>query len=112
MIPPLQTIRLSKSEVDVLNILKRRTKIYQWNVLCRMAFCLSCQDQTEPSIITISSGEGNVELDWDTFCGQYSEIYSAICMAHKYKTRSKMHISEYFKNLLFRGIMRLKDIQR
>ncbi|WP_286355355.1 DndE family protein [Geothrix oryzae] len=110
MNPPIQTIRLSKKEVDLLNVIKRRTKINQWNILCRMAFCLSCQDPSEPSVSVLGTMESGVELDWLTFSGSSSEIYSAISLHHQNQTKSQLSPSEYFKKLLSRGIIKLKEV--
>ena len=109
MIQPLQVIRLSKTEVDILNSIKRRTKITQWNVLCRMAFCISCADISEPPGLSEMGTESNVEIDWKTFAGNQGEIYSSLILAHKSLTKSNAELSEYFYRLLFRGIVRLKE---
>lgn len=107
---PLQTIRLSKREVDILNALKRKSKINQWNILCRMAFCLSCAIPKEPEITsTPVLIEGGTEIDWATFGGDNAEIFSALTRAHKKKVNSDATDSEYFKKLLYRGIILLKD---
>ena len=106
---PLQTIRLSKQDVEILNGLKRKLKITQWNILCRIAFCISCKEMTSPPGSISSKAESAVELEWQTFAGQNSEIYTAILLAHRMKTRSDIDVSEYFRRLLSRGIMRLKD---
>lgn len=109
MNPPLQGFRLSKIEVDILNSIKRKTRINQWNILCRMAFCLSCQDPTLPPALKHSSADGNVELEWDTFGGHYAEVFIALLAFHKINNNNKSGNSEYFRRLLFRGIARLKD---
>ena len=108
MIPPVQTLRLNKKEVDVLNSLKRRLKINQWNVLCRMAFCLSCQDESEPSTFLENSSQGGVELDWETFAGNSPEVYTALVAFHKLRSKSELNSAEYFKRLISRGIHRLR----
>jgi DNA sulfur modification protein DndE len=111
MKPPTQSIRLNKREADILNSIKRRTKINQWNILCRMALCLSCQDPSEPLTSIDSGTEGAVEIDWETFSGNSSEIYIAIFKIHKKRTNSVIPDSEYFKKLLSRGIHKLKDVK-
>jgi len=107
--PPLQTIRLSKKEVDILNALKRKLKITQWNILCRMAYCLSCADPLEPPTQKMTSTDSVVEIEWNTFSGNMSELYASLCQAHKLRSKSDTENPEYFKKLLFRGITRLKD---
>jgi len=109
MNPPLQNIRLSKQEVDILNAIKRKTKINQWNVLCRMAFCLSCADLTVPTRTVGIKSDSSVEIDWATFGGDEKEIYSALAIFHRYKMKNDDPIGEYFRRLLYRGIFKLKD---
>lgn len=109
MNPPLQTIRLSKREVDLLNILKRRTKILQWNVLCRMAICLSCADANAPQPLTETRMDGSVELDWATFGGEYAELYSGLILQHSSNNGDSAPLGDYFRRLLYRGILKLKE---
>ncbi len=46
---PIERIRLSQTAKDQLTKLKRSTKIDQWNILCRWAFCRSLAEATAPS---------------------------------------------------------------
>lgn len=108
MNPPIQTIRLSKQEVDILNSLKRKVKINQWNTLCRMAFCISCANPAPPPRLKVKL-DGGVELDWETFSGSYKEIYVALVTMHYDKNRSQDPMGDYFRRVLFRGILTLKE---
>ncbi|MBW4574453.1 MAG: DNA sulfur modification protein DndE [Aphanothece sp. CMT-3BRIN-NPC111] len=82
MEPPLNTIKLSQTAKDQLTKLKRLTKIDQWNILCRWAFCRSLAEPTIPSpdpIPTIPSPDptitgSNVEMTWRVFGGEISDI--------------------------------------
>lgn len=74
-----------------------------------MAFCLSCSDPAEPQERTVTTTESGVELEWATFAGASSELYSALTIRHKMKTNSAIGTPEYFKNLLYRGIYKLKN---
>ena len=38
---PIERVRISQTAEDRLVKLKRSTKIKQWNILCRWAFCRS-----------------------------------------------------------------------
>ncbi len=44
--PPLDRVRISQAAKDQLIKLKRVTKIDQWNILCRWAFCRSLAEPT------------------------------------------------------------------
>lgn len=70
---PLDRIKLSQSAKDKLSKLKRYTKIDQWNVLCRWAFCISLAEKTMPSPVPIPT-DSNLELAWRTFGGEISDI--------------------------------------
>ncbi len=70
---PIDRIKLSQSAKDQLTKLKRHTKIDQWNILCRWAFCCSLAEPTIPSLIPIPA-DSNVELTWRTFGGDIADI--------------------------------------
>lgn len=73
MEPPLDRIKLSQSAKDQLLKLRRLTKIDQWNILCRWAFCRSLAEPTIPSPVPIPA-DSNVELTWRVFGGEMSDI--------------------------------------
>ncbi len=73
----IDIIRLSEKQKQQLIVLKRKTGIENWNVLCRWALCMSLADPTIPPKEDIPS-DSNVEMSWKTFAGEYSEIYLAI----------------------------------
>ena len=73
MEPPLNTIKLSQTAKDQLTKLKRLTKIDQWNILCRWAFCRSLAEPTIPSPVPIPT-DSNVEMTWRVFGGDISDI--------------------------------------
>ena len=106
---PVQTVRLSKQDAEILNGIKRKLKINQWNILCRIAFCISCKDPSSPPRVISSKAESPVEIDWLTFAGNNSEIYTSLLMAHRINANSALDLSEYFRRLLSRGIIRFKD---
>ena len=70
---PIDRIKLSQSAKDQLSKLKRYTKIDQWNILCRWAFCCSLAEPTSPSPVPIPA-DSNVELTWRTFGGDMADI--------------------------------------
>ncbi|MBE9190836.1 DNA sulfur modification protein DndE [Gloeocapsopsis crepidinum LEGE 06123] len=73
MEPPLERIHLSQTAKDQLVKLKRTTKIDQWNILCRWAFCRSLAESAIPSPIAIPA-DSNVEMTWRVFGGELSDI--------------------------------------
>lgn len=73
MEPPIDRIRLSQTAKDQLTKLKRLTKIEQWNILCRWAFCRSLAEPTTPSPVPILN-DSNLEMSWRVFGGEMSDI--------------------------------------
>lgn len=72
MEPPLERFKLSQSAKDQLTKLKRYTKIDQWNILCRWAFCRSLAEPSIPSPVPIPA-DSNVELTWRVFGGEIAD---------------------------------------
>ena len=70
---PIDRFRLSKTAKDQLMTLKRNTKIPQWNILCRWAFCRSLAEPSIPSPVPIKD-YSNVEMTWRVFGGEMSDI--------------------------------------
>lgn len=66
--PPVDRVRISQAAKDQLIKLKRVTKIDQWNILCRWAFCRFLAEPTPPSPVTIPA-DSNVEMIWQVFGG-------------------------------------------
>ncbi len=79
MEPPIERIKISQTGKEQLIKLKRITKIDQWNILCRWAFCRSLCEPTPPSPIPIKL-DSNVEIAWQVFAGEMSD---ALIMALK-----------------------------
>ncbi|MBC6481172.1 MAG: DNA sulfur modification protein DndE [Hormoscilla sp. GM7CHS1pb] len=70
---PIDRIRLSQTAKNQLTQLKRNTKIDQWNILCRWAFCRSLAEPSIPSPVPIPA-DSNVELTWRVFGSEMSDI--------------------------------------
>ena len=70
---PIDRIRLSQTAKDQLIKLKRYTKIEQWNILCRWAFCRSLAEPSIPSPVPIPA-DSNVELTWRVFGGDIADL--------------------------------------
>lgn len=69
----IDRVRISKTAEDQLTKLKRNTKIKQWNILCRWAFCRSLAESTVPSPVPIKT-DSNVEIAWNVFGGEIADI--------------------------------------
>lgn len=72
MEPPVDRVRVSQAAKDQLIKLKRVTKIDQWNILCRWAFCCSLAESTSPSPVVIPT-DSNVEMTWQVFGGSFGD---------------------------------------
>ncbi len=70
---PLERVRISKTAEDQLVKLKRSTKVKQWNILCRWAFCRSLAEPSVPSPVPIKTNS-NVEIAWNVFGGEIADI--------------------------------------
>jgi DNA sulfur modification protein DndE len=73
MEPPVDRVRISQAAKDQLIKLKRVTKIDQWNILCRWAFCRSLAEPTSPSPVSIPT-DSNVEMTWQVFGGTFGDL--------------------------------------
>ncbi len=73
MEPPIVRVRFSQKAKEQLTKLKRHTKIDQWNILCRWAFCCSLAESSIPSPVPIPT-DSNLELTWGILGGEFSDI--------------------------------------
>lgn len=105
----IENIRISQRGKEQLITIKRRTKIQNWNIICRWAFSISLAEKTKPSIIKIVS-DSNIEMTWKIFAGKQHEIYWALlkqrCKDDGYELSDSV-LSEQFKLHLHRGIQYL-----
>jgi DNA sulfur modification protein DndE len=82
MTPPIDAIRLSASEKDLLIRIKRKTGIASWNVLCRWGLLLGINESNALRAPTQEKRDA-IEIRWDTFAGRYSNfLTSCITLAH------------------------------
>ena len=102
----MKQIRLSAQERDRLIRVKSKTGLKNWNVICRWALCVSLADNTVPYGPEIPS-DSNVEMSWQTFGGEYSEIYEALFLERCRRDQienTPEKIQHYFRLHLNRGI--------
>jgi DNA sulfur modification protein DndE len=106
MEPPINTIRLSQSAKDQLVKLKRLTKIEQWNILCRWAFCHSLAEPSIPVNVNIT-GDSNLEMSWRVFAGDMADILTLClrqrCLTDNLGTEPEV-LAQQFRLHLHRGI--------
>ncbi len=106
MEPPIERFRLSQTARNQLIRLKQHTKIEQWNILCRWAFCRSLAEPTIPSPLPIPA-DSNLEMTWRVFGGEMSDLLLAAlkqrCHTDGLGT-DKETLSNQFRLHLHRGI--------
>lgn len=73
----IDNIRLSEKAKQQLIVIKRKTGIENWNVLCRWALCLSLAEESIPPFEDIQTAS-SVEMTWKVFSGEYSPIFNSI----------------------------------
>lgn len=105
----IKQVRLSKQAKEQLSRLKAKTKIKNWNILCRWALAYSLSEKTIPTDIPLNT-DSNLEMSWYTFGGEYYEVYEALIKAWCLKmglSTDDATISKYFRLNLERGIAHL-----
>ncbi|MBD2308129.1 DNA sulfur modification protein DndE [Chroococcidiopsis sp. FACHB-1243] len=103
---PIDRIRLSQTAKEQLIKLKRNTKIDQWNILCRWAFCRSLAEPTTPSPVPIPT-DSNVEMTWRVFGGEMSDVLAIALKQRCYNDNlgiDKETLAIQFRLHLHRGI--------
>jgi len=106
---PIDTVRVDKRSKQSLSLLKRRSKIQNWNTLCRWGFIYSLTRKDIPNKV-VSQGEGAVEMTWKVFAGPYGNLLWALLK--KRVLNDNLEITEeilkdQFKRHLYRGIQDL-----
>jgi DNA sulfur modification protein DndE len=113
MKPPVETVRISSKSKDVLTKIKRRLSVERWNEICRVALCRSLAN---PTIPTRPKGgwDTSIEIEWKTFAGEHSDIFSAITVLRAKKDLvdpgKKEAYADYFRAHLERGIQTLQNV--
>lgn len=103
---PIDAVRLSASEKDLLSRIKRKTSIESWNVLCRWALAVGLSSNLK-NLSKSPDKRDAVEIRWDTFAGRWSELISAsIRVAHrKYADLDQpIPLGEFFQMVMAKGI--------
>ena len=109
MKPPIDAIRLSASEKDLLIRIKRKTGIASWNVLCRWGLLLGVKEGGGSRAASQEKRDA-IEIRWDTFAGRYSDFLTAcITLGHSnaHKKGVETTVSDFINASLSRGIKTL-----
>lgn len=102
----IKQIKLSNQSRNKLIQLKSKTKIQNWNVLCRWALTLSLSEPSIPPEMDIPA-DSNVEMTWQVFGSEFQELYGAIIKERCIKDGlgdAPETLAKYFKLHLNRGI--------
>jgi len=103
----IETVKLSERAKNQLVVLKRKTGITNWNVLCRWGFCISLKEPSIPPEEKKLKLNSSVEMNWKIFAGKNADLYSALliqrCKQDGFKLTEK-NLNEQFKLHLHRGI--------
>lgn len=102
----IDNIRLSEKAKQQLIVIKRKTGIENWNVLCRWALCLSLSEESIPPFEDIQT-DSSIDMTWKTFGGDYSDIFKCIFLTRLNNEgieASDANIYLHFKLHLHRGI--------
>lgn len=107
MKPPVERIKLSQAAKNQLITIKKRTKIENWNTICRWAFCVSLAEEHAPSPIMVPA-DSSVEMTWQTFAGDLSDVLiNALrqwCHNHGLDPEDEKTLTVQFRLHLHRGI--------
>lgn len=76
--PPLENLRLSERERESLLQIKRLTGIENWNVLCRLALCISFREGPIPVTEKEVASDSSLEMSWRTLVGEAEPGFLAL----------------------------------
>lgn len=106
----IENIRLSEKAKQQLIVIKRKTGIDNWNVLCRWALCLSLKEVSEPPKEEITT-DSSIEMTWKVFAGEYQHVYMALFLHRAFiNSIDSKDLNDYFKLHIHRGISYLTSV--
>lgn len=99
-------IRFSKEACDALNKMKGRMGL-NWNILCRIGFCISLNDDLEPNPLDYKA-DGEIEIDRKILIGNEDDLYIALLKERCIQSGIDENLYfEYFKAHMNRGAILL-----
>jgi DNA sulfur modification protein DndE len=108
---PIETIRIDQRNKNLLIQIKRKTKIQNWNTICRWAFLYSLQMEGKPNTLE-TKAENAVEMTWKVFSGTYSNLIWGLLKARVLNDSLPLEediLKTQFKLHLYRGIQALSN---
>lgn len=70
----IDRVRISVTGRQQLIQIKRRTRIDQYNIICRHALMMSLEEKSNPPVENLNM-VGGIEIDWKVFCGGETAVY-------------------------------------
>lgn len=110
---PIEVVRVDQRTKNLLIQLKRKTKIQNWNILCRWGFILSLTIETPPNEVAVEN-DGAVEMSWKVFSGSYDHLIWAMLKYRILKEGFNLDddvLKDQFKRHLYRGIQHLSNVE-
>lgn len=99
-------IRFSREACESLNRMKGRMGL-NWNILCRIGFCISLNDLTDPNPNDYKA-DGEIEIDRKILIGNEEELYVALLKERCILAGVEEHLYvDYFKAHMNRGAILL-----
>ena len=99
-------IRFSKEACESLNRMKGRMGL-NWNLLCRIGFCLSLNDPIDPDPSDYRA-DGEIEIDRKILIGNEDELYIALLKERCILTNIPEPLYfDHFKAHMNRGVILL-----
>jgi DNA sulfur modification protein DndE len=112
---PTQSVRISARSKDMLQRIKNRTRIPNWNIICRWALASSLSNPTQPPA-WVAGEESNIEMDWKTFAGEQSAILAGLVRLRALKegvdTSNQAEVLAHFRAHLERGIASISNAKK
>ncbi len=103
----IDNIRLSEKAKQQLIVIKRKTGIENWNVLCRWALFLSLSEESIPPFEDIQT-DSSVEMTWKVFAGENAELIRTLLAQRMFNEQVSLdnteHVYHFFKLHMHRGI--------
>lgn len=114
MKPPVDHVRISAKDKEILLRIKKRTGLEHWNEICRFAYCRSLANPAIPTM-KLSNSNTAIDIEWKTFAGQYHKELASLTMIRASKdsidVNNRETISLYFRAHLQRGITSMQNIR-
>lgn len=111
MKPPAEEVRISTLGREVLTRLKRRTGLDHWNEICRLAYCRALTEEVISQHHT--RGDTAIRMEWKTFAGQYSDIFSCLSVLRAQhdgiNVSDREERAQHFHSMLEYGIQAIRN---